>query len=223
MAKKASLGEQYFSRMTRKETVWRTNGGLFTTRHECPINFTLPEFTMSRDVKWTVQVDESPENNSRYDMIMGRDLLSTLGIDIMWSKGTLVWDNLSIPMKDATETRVTSDVDATAHLLELFEVEDEHISHEYMEATHILDAKYEKADIPAYINAQKHLTRQQKQLLLAVLSRHETLFDGTLGDWNTTPVDFQLKPDAKPYHAKPMPVRSFTGRRSEKRSNECAK
>jgi len=28
----------------------------------------------------------------------------------------------------------------------------------------------------------------------------EDLFDGTLGDWNTEPISFELKRDAKPYH-----------------------
>ena len=34
-------------------------------------------------------------------MIIGRDLIRILGIDIMYSKGRLVWDNISIPMKTA--------------------------------------------------------------------------------------------------------------------------
>ena len=34
----------------------------------------------------------------------------------------------------------------------------------------------------------------------------EDLFDGTLGDWKTEPVSFELKEGAKPYHGKPYPV-----------------
>jgi hypothetical protein len=33
------------------------------------------------------------------------------------------------------------------------------------------------------------------------------LFNGTLGTWNTGPIDIELKElDCKPYHAKPYPV-----------------
>ena len=32
------------------------------------------------------------------------------------------------------------------------------------------------------------------------------MFDGTLGTWNTDPVDIELKDDAKPHHARPYPV-----------------
>ncbi len=34
----------------------------------------------------------------------------------------------------------------------------------------------------------------------------EELFDGTLGDWRTEPVYFELKEGAKPYHGRLYPV-----------------
>ncbi len=50
----------------------------------------------------------------------------------------------------------------------------------------ILDAKYEKADLPAII--------------------FELLFNGTLGDWKLLLVSFELKEGMKPYHGKPYPI-----------------
>jgi len=71
----------------------------------------------------------------------------------------------------------------------------------------ILDAKYEKADLARVIAQQcKHLTNQQQQQLLKLLTEFEMLFDGTLGDWQTAPVGFKLKPDAKPYHGRAFPI-----------------
>jgi hypothetical protein len=32
------------------------------------------------------------------------------------------------------------------------------------------------------------------------------LFDGSLGTWNGKTYDIQLKPDAKPYHSRPLPI-----------------
>jgi hypothetical protein len=43
-------------------------------------------------------VNES-ENLSRYDMIIGRDLMTELGIDIKFSTGEVVWDNVSMPLR----------------------------------------------------------------------------------------------------------------------------
>ena len=36
--------------------------------------------------------------------------------------------------------------------------------------------------------------------------KYESLFDGTLGDWNTRPVSLELKPGTTPYHGKAYPI-----------------
>ncbi len=47
----------------------------------------------------------------------------------------------------------------------------------------ILDAKYEKADLPAIIRENcSHLTANKREKLLSVLLKFESLFHGTLGD-----------------------------------------
>jgi len=42
--------------------------------------------------------------------------------------------------------------------------------------------------------------------LFNLLSKFEVLFHGTLGKWNLGQYDIELKPDAKPYHARSFPV-----------------
>ncbi len=39
-----------------------------------------------------------------------------------------------------------------------------------------------------------------------MLLKFESLFDGTLGDWNLPPVSFELKESMKPYHGRPYPI-----------------
>ena len=56
----------------------------------------------------------------------------------------------------------------------------------------ILDSKYEKADLNEIVAGAKNLDKNQKQMLLKLLTQYETLFDGTLGRWNTTPVNIKL-------------------------------
>jgi hypothetical protein len=54
----------------------------------------------------------------------------------------------------------------------------------------ILDAKYEKADLPAIIRENcSHLTASNREKLLSVLLKFELLFNGTLGDWNLLPLN----------------------------------
>jgi hypothetical protein len=71
----------------------------------------------------------------------------------------------------------------------------------------ILHANYEKADLEAVVEATgPHLSLHKKSKLLELLKEFEELFDGTLGDWKTEPVSFELKEGATPYHGRPYPV-----------------
>ena len=71
----------------------------------------------------------------------------------------------------------------------------------------ILDANYEKADLPSIVeNNCLHLSLQQRTELLNLLMEFEKLFDRTLGEWDTDPVSLELKDGTKPYSYKLCPV-----------------
>ena len=58
----------------------------------------------------------------------------------------------------------------------------------------ILDVNYEKLDLNKVIKYQyQHLTEYQRKDLLKLLKNLKDLFNGTLGSWKTSPVDFELK------------------------------
>ena len=74
----------------------------------------------------------------------------------------------------------------------------------------ILDANYAKADLQLVVNSNcPHLSVPDQNKLLELLTEFEELFDGTLGDWNTEPVSFELKEGAKLYHGRAFPVPVF--------------
>jgi len=71
----------------------------------------------------------------------------------------------------------------------------------------ILDAKYDKADLPEIVRTScPHLTPSERDMLLSLLLNYKSLFDGTLGDWNRPTVSIELKDGAKPYHGRPYPI-----------------
>ena len=76
----------------------------------------------------------------------------------------------------------------------------------------ILDAKYEKSNLDAYLNLSSHLDASQKSNLKSLLLKYESLFNGSLGDWKTDPVDLQLKfrRDAFPFISFSSPKNSRT-------------
>ena len=62
------------------------------------IQFTLPEFSDNRRVQWKLHV--LPETSSLpYDVIMGQDLMRNLAMDVLYSEGVIVWDELRVPMR----------------------------------------------------------------------------------------------------------------------------
>ena len=87
------------------------------------------------------------------------------------------------------------------------EFEPEAVKAEMKRANNILDSKYEKSDLYQIVNdGCKHLSHEQRNLLLWLLLDYEHLFDGTLGTWNTEPAEFELQEEARPVFCKPFQV-----------------
>ena len=68
--------------------MWETQGGKFTTSKKANIDFCLPEFIATKIIRWKCHIDES--TNSRYDMILGRDLTNALGLYIKFSENIII-------------------------------------------------------------------------------------------------------------------------------------
>ena len=69
----------------------------------------------------------------------------------------------------------------------------------------ILDSTYAKADLKQAVN-YSHLNAEERTLILSLLEKFDDLFDGTLGDWYTEPVDLELNPDPRPFNSRYYPV-----------------
>jgi len=65
----------------------------------------------------------------------------------------------------------------------------------------ILDSKCEKANFRKVVKGAKH-----RDKLYQLLLKYEDIFDGTLGEWEGDPVDFELIDDAKPHSQRHYPV-----------------
>ena len=78
------------SKLKSKETVentWETLARKFTTSKKVYVDFFLPEFLTTKIVTWKCDVDKS--TIGRYDMILGRDLLTALGLDLKFSENVI--------------------------------------------------------------------------------------------------------------------------------------
>ena len=184
---------------------WMTKGGTFTTKAKCRVPMILPDFTRQTKIEFDCHVDPTQKSSqTHYDIILGKDFMQEFGIDILNSSLTLRWDGIEIPMRDFGELRQPENayhafsLNIDQHTASTNEMQDR--------VTRILDAKYEKADLPQLCGQQTHLSSHEQESLLKVLKQYEHLFDGTLGEWKGSGVSFELKPNATPYHAKPYPI-----------------
>ena len=114
----------------------------------------------------------------------------------------VVWDDLRLPMNPVQSNNRRLDFDA------LFEdnTESNTVKDGMKRMNRILDANYDTPDLAQEVFKMNHLDDAQKVLLLDLLMKHEKLFDGKLGEFKGPPVEIELKPDAKPYHAKAFPI-----------------
>lgn len=142
--------------------------GTVSTGVTAKVEFSLPEFHEGKLLEWAVHLTSKLSN---YDMIIGNDLLTEIGIDIHFSIHACMWGHSTIPMRDSDNTIKQS------YLVE----ESGPIKQATTRLKRILDAKYEAADIPQLFKSRKDLSKIQKIALQQLLENYCYLFNGTLG------------------------------------------
>lgn len=181
----------------RQRTTFATPNGLFTTSKKSEIEFNLTEFSESKVVKWNFHV--LPESQPLpYDIIIGRDLMKELNMDVLYSQDVVTWDGIKLPMQKIQDSKWKD--------LNLLDDDPEAVKVQSKRLQRILDNTYAKANLDKEVSEMTHLTDFQRVILLASLKKQEELFDGTLGKWNGPDVDIPLKDGAKPYHTRAFPI-----------------
>ena len=200
---------------------WQTSNGTFKTTHVGNLEMMFPAFSKSKifsirpDI---VIIDESGEE-PMFNMILGIETLAKFGTILDLQNGTIQIDHAVVAMKPYKSFARKSNM-----RVEAFQTDNMYVPPSMgtfarnhlepistREATkrtiEILDANYEKANLPEVVkDTCGHLSSIEQKQLLLLLTKYEDLFDGTLGDFDTDPVKFNLQLGAKPYHGKPYPV-----------------
>ena len=130
-------------------------------------------------------------------MIIGRDLLTELGMIIDFNNETMTWDHATISMETDNPRSKKRKTVADANTF-LQDNDLESVQTVSSRITTILDCEYAPADIPTLVDKIKYLNLNEKKDLSTVLNKYKYLFDGTLGNFNVDPVDLELKEGAKP-------------------------
>ena len=144
------LSGKYAKRLRKKKTKpqrWVTQAGTIKTNQRAKIDMILPELDATKIMTWYCHVDDSLVLG-RYDMIIGRDLLSELCINLDFSTHTITchggaYEGCTAPMKDVDSINFNDSSDDVFAHEELWE--SEAVLESTKCARKILDAHYENS------------------------------------------------------------------------------
>jgi hypothetical protein len=133
---------------TNKRTKWKTLGGTFTTNYESLLDFNFPEISTSKFVTKQAHVDDKTSSKeSAYDMIMGMNLMKSIGITVDCEQRCIRWYGTEIPLK----TRTTLNDNDILYMLYHAADGPDILQEAEKRQNRILDAEYRKVEIDPYV------------------------------------------------------------------------
>lgn len=211
-----------------RERKYDTAAGTFTTTKKARLRSHHILELSSRRVLQPVTVRVVEGKLGQYDFIFGRSYLTKYGINLCFEDSTIRWDGMISPMRtgltfaaeqeplmwNEDETRTEDDrryplhVHNTAEQFAIKYLTDVCQQQQDEEAfvQRILDSDYHEQDLDTLSQEQVHLTVDQRKQLAELLKKHSDLFRGNLGTWPDEKIDFELRPDSKPFHCQ-RPIR----------------
>jgi len=141
------------------------------------------------------QADVFTSEQCRYDIILGRTELRTMGINFNFINNTISWFEQTIPMK------------GTRSMLTMPEalLQDEYEDAELF-TPNILDRKYQSVTPQEVVDTLTHLELSQRLKLKIIFEKYKDVFNGQLGCHPTAKIKIRLRPDAKPHWQRPYSV-----------------
>ena len=229
------MKEQFAQKLRRKEqseTEWSTAAGTFSTTGTVKSLIQFPEFSETMTVKSEIHLTK--EVSPRYDMVVGRDLMTELGISIDFKDGLIHQGAAQVPMVDmdslpSIRQSIRSNNGNRSHNSKgrlgrtqpvsrnpvrtndaqfTTGIKEPPLAREAVErVSQILDAKYAPVTPEQILDNSPHLTEEQKRGLKPILYKHLKLFDGTLGKWKGVQHQLELRdPKLKPFACRPYSV-----------------
>jgi hypothetical protein len=120
------------------------------------------------------------------DLIIGKQTMHDLGVKLDFKEKTIrTIDRILLPMRNIANLQLKPKIIRALRENTYSAQEPISTCSATKRMVEILDANYEKADLPAIIRENcSHLKASNREKLLSVLLRFKSLlFNGTLGDW----------------------------------------
>jgi hypothetical protein len=175
--------------------LWGTSNSTFNTDKVDDIKISFVEYFASKNAQLQLNIVEydQGEQLQMYDLIVGKQTLHNLGVVLDFKEKTLQMHKILAPISNIANLQFKPSI--TRALRHNTCLAWEPISTRSFTKCMVetLDAKYEKADLPAIVRENcSHLKAPDREKLPSMLLKFESLFDGILGYWNLPPISFEL-------------------------------
>jgi hypothetical protein len=163
--------------------LWNTLSGRFQTTRKAEIELNFFEYSDSKRYLAAPDIIEYNKINwPQYDIILSVKTMKEYGIILDFKDKMIIVDEVKLPMRNINYLQGSSTICAL-RLNHSLAMEPQSTQDATKRVTWILDAKYQKADLQSIVKDKcKHLSTDQQKKLLQLLTKYESLFDGTLGD-----------------------------------------
>ncbi len=189
--------------------MWGTSNGTFQTKKVGTNDISFMEYSASKSVRLTPDIVEYEIGapSPLYNLIIGKQTLHDIGAVLDFKEKTITIDSILLPMRNIVNLQLKPSITKALQHNTVQAQEPVSTQKATEKIIEILDAKYDKANLPEIVKDNcSHLEPSQREKLLSLLLNYESLFDGTLGDWNRPPVSVEMKEGAKPYHGRLYPI-----------------
>jgi hypothetical protein len=173
------------------------------------VTLSFVKYSLSKSVHLTPDIveDKAGATAPLYDLIIGKQTLHDIGAVLDFKEKTITIDSILPPMRNIVNLQLKPSVTRALRHNTCQAQEPISTRNATKRVLEILDGKYDRANLPAIVRDNcTHLTPLHQEKLLSLLLEFESLFDGTLGDWNRPPVSIKLIKGATPYHGRPYPI-----------------
>ncbi len=154
--------------------------GKFQTKRKAEIELNFFEYSDSKRYLAEPDIVEYDKiNKPQYDLILDVKTMKKYGIILDLKDKMITIDEVKLPMQNINYLQGSSTLRALRlnHSLAMEPQSTEDATKHVMQ---ILDAKYQKADLKSIVRDNcKHLSTNQQKKLLQLLTKYESLFDGT--------------------------------------------
>ncbi len=164
--------------------IWSTSNGDFQTKGKGSLGVKFFNYSNSKEVFLTPDIIEynGISKKPAFDLIIGAQTMTELGIILDFKEQMITIDEIKLPMRSINNLP-SSNKEALSYQNRMKNNEPKVTELATQQVVKILDANYEKADLPELIKSNcTNLSPLEQAKLLEVLKEFEDLFNGTLGD-----------------------------------------